>query len=129
MNLQTMSPAAGETASGAREASLGGVRPEHSHPHRNGKAELTFRLPPDHRPMTVTGRQAETLALLIQCGAAGFTTGEASPLGWARRVSAYVGKLRALGVPIVTTWERAGDARIGRYALSGPVVVITGGGR
>lgn len=88
---------------------------------------LTFRLPPDHRPMTVSGRQAQTLALLIQCGPAGVTSGEASPLGWARRTSAYVGKLRQEGVPIVTTWERAGDARIGRYALAGPVVVIRGG--
>lgn len=85
---------------------------------------LTFRLPPDHRPVTVAGRQAQTLALLIQCGPAGVTSGEASPLGWARRTSAYVGKLRQAGVPIVTTWERVADATIGRYTLAGPVVVI-----
>ncbi|MBX9614907.1 MAG: hypothetical protein K2X25_04890 [Caulobacteraceae bacterium] len=88
---------------------------------------LTFRLPPDHRPMTVAGRQAQTLALLIQTGPQGFTSGEASPLGWARRTSDYIAKLRAMGVPIQTTPERVADATVGRYTLAGPVVVVNPG--
>jgi hypothetical protein len=72
----------------------------------------------------VTGRLAQTLALLIRTGPAGFTSGEASPLGWARRTSDYVLKLRALGVPIATTLETAGDARVGRYSLTEPVAAV-----
>jgi hypothetical protein len=86
---------------------------------------LTFRLPPDAVPITVTGRQAQTLAPLIQTGPQGFTSGEASPLGWAKRTSDYISKLRALGVPIETTWERVADASIGRYTLIGMVVVLS----
>ncbi len=137
MTSKTMNPAAGERASGVRKALLRGEPFDRSttadadHPPilrkraRGMKGPvLTFRLPPDHRPVTVNGRQAQTLALLIQRGPSGVTSGEASPLGWARRTAAYVGKLRQEGVPIVTTWETVGDARIGRYTLSGPVVIV-----
>lgn len=78
------------------------------------------------RALEVKGRAAQTLALLIKAGATGFTSGEASPLGWARRTSAYIKHLRDLGVSIVTQYEKAGDARIGRYILMEPVVVLRG---
>ena len=85
---------------------------------------LTFTLEPDGRPITVFGRLAQTLDLLIRVGANGFTSGEASPLGWARRTSHYVHRLRAVGVQIGMTWERVGDARVGRYFLVAPVAVV-----
>lgn len=81
----------------------------------------------EDRTLTVGGRLAQTLALLIQCGNRGVTAGEASPLGWARRTSHYVHGLRQLGFPILTQWEEAGDARVGRYVLAAPVAVVAGG--
>lgn len=77
----------------------------------------------------VKGRAAQTLRLLIQKGPAGFTSGEASPLGWARRTSAYIKQLRDLGIQIVTQFERAGDALVGRYILVSPVVVLKEGAK
>jgi len=88
---------------------------------------LTDRLEPDADPATLRGRLAQTLALLIRTGAGGFTSGEASPLGWARRTSDYVHQLRARGVRMATIGERTGDARIGRYRLADPVTLLTGG--
>jgi hypothetical protein len=81
----------------------------------------------DGKVLTFQGRQAQTLALLIRKGKAGLTSGEASGYGWARRTSAYVRCLRVAGVPIVTGLERALDARIGRYFLAGPVLVLSQG--
>ena len=123
MALETMNPAAGDTASGAREASLGSWPSDHSTAGKASKATLTGRVLPDGAPLTVTGRVAQTLALLIRVGPEGFTSGEASPLGWARRTSAYVAKLRKLGFPILTTRESIGDAIVGRYTLAGQVEV------
>lgn len=125
MTDQTMNPAAGDTASGARETSLSGGHPGHSCHNQDGKAPLTFRLAPDHQPITVTGRLSQTMRLLIQTGPNGFTSGEAAPLGWSRCTGAYAHKLRGLGVPIQTALERAGDRRVGRYGLARPVVVTT----
>jgi hypothetical protein len=88
---------------------------------------LAFKLAPDGHPIRVTGRLAQTLALLVKVGPAGFTSGEASPLHWARRTSHYIRELRRLGVPIATQREAAGDAVIGRYILTGPVSVIDQG--
>jgi hypothetical protein len=85
---------------------------------------LTFRVGADGEPLTVGGREAQTLALLVSVGPSGFTSGEASPLGWARRTSHYVRKLRLAGVPIATTRERIGDATVGRYALAATVHLI-----
>lgn len=78
---------------------------------------LNIRLLPRGRTIVVFGRQADTLALLIERGEQGFTSGEASRLGWARRTSDYVHRLRARGVTITTTPERSGDAIVGRYRL------------
>lgn len=86
--------------------------------------KLAFRLGPDGDPLTVTGREAETLRLLIRTGARGFTSGEASPMGWARRTSHYVFRLRRKGVDVATIRERIGDACVGRYVLQSPVVIL-----
>lgn len=117
-----LSPAAGERADGARDASRVVGRPHNTTTAKPDKASLTVRL--DDRTLTVQGRMAQTLALLIQTENRGFTSGEASPLGWARRTSHYVRELRQLGFPILTQWEEAGDARVGRYVLTTPVAVI-----
>lgn len=85
---------------------------------------LTFSLSPDGEPVTVRGRLAQTLDLLVRVGAAGFTSEETSRFRWARRMSNYVLRLRRLGVPISTTRELVGDAPLGRYSLSGPVVLV-----
>jgi hypothetical protein len=121
-------PAAGERARGA----LGSCNErDHSTASRSrAKASLTISWGEGEAATTATfnGREAQTLALLIQCGSRGFTSGDASPLGWARRTSHYVHRLRAAGLEISTTWERAGDARVGRYTLETPSRVIEWGG-
>jgi hypothetical protein len=71
------------------------------------------------------GREAQTLALLIHYESRGFTSGDASPLDWARRTSHYVFKLRGAGIPIATTREVTPDGScVGRYTLTAPVRVI-----
>lgn len=122
MATQRENPAAGCTADGVRDASRAAGRSDHNTTAKAIKASLTVRL--DDRTLTVKGRLAQTLALLIQCGNKGFTSGEASLLGWARRTSHYVHELRQLGFPILTEWEEVGDARIGRYTLGGSVAVV-----
>jgi len=115
-------PAAGGTADGVGDVSRAARRSDNTTTAKHDKARLTVRL--DDRTLTVQGRMAQTLALLIQTENRGFTSGEASPLGWARRTSHYVRELRQLGFQILTQWEEAGDARVGRYVLTTPVVVI-----
>lgn len=128
MTPEEMNPAAAVTANGVRDASPLSKQAHHNHSHHRAcKPSLTFSLPPDTVPITVAGREAQTMRLLIQTGPQGFTSGEASPLRWARRTGAYVHKLRGVGVPILTTLESVGDARVGRYALAGPVVVLSPG--
>lgn len=85
---------------------------------------IKVRVPPSGELVTVAGREAQTLDLLLATGPRGFTSGEASPLGWARRTSAYVHKLRRLGIPILTVWETVGDARVGRYVLAAGLLVV-----
>lgn len=71
------------------------------------------------------GREAQTLALLLRKGKRGFTSGQASPLGWARRTSAYIFKPRAAGLVITTTPTTiAGGVTVGRYVLVTLVQVI-----
>ena len=123
MTPQTMNPAAGERANGAQDASRGAAHFDHTTGSRPDKVKLTVCLPPATDPITVEGREAQTLALLMKVGPRGFTSGEASSLGWARRTSAYIRKLRLAGIPILTTWETTDDARVGRYTLAGLVVI------
>jgi hypothetical protein len=106
----------GAEKSAVCKASLSSNKPRQSE-------ALRVRIAPDGEPVTVRGREAQTLRLLIDRGAAGVTSGEASPLGWARRTSAYVLKLRRLGFPIETSRERIGDANVGRYRLTASVSV------
>ena len=91
------------------------------------KPNVTVRLA-DGTVLSVQGREAQTLSLLMRRGPARLTSGEASGYGWSRRTSAYVRKLRLAGVPTVTASERILDARIGRYYLVGPVSVVSEGG-
>lgn len=125
-----VSPAAGATANGARNAKEF-VSPRPTHPNAvrpqsaTSRMKVTFRLSPDAEPMTVVGREAQTLLLLAERGPLGFTSGEASPLKWGRRTSAYIHKLRRLGVHIETARETTSDgACIGRYSLTSPVELL-----
>lgn len=95
---------------------------------RKGKPEVHFS-GSDGVPLTVRGRLAQTLTLLIEKGRQGFTSGDASTFGWARRTSAYIARLRALGLAIDTLWEKTADGcRIGRYVLAQPVLILEGRG-
>jgi hypothetical protein len=126
MEPQEKGSGAGEMAHGAPEIARDKASP--STKSRRHREALTARVLPDGRPVTVKGREAQTLRLLIRKGPAGFTSGEASPMGWARRTSHYVWKLRAAGFPVATTREEAPDGcRIGRYSLTAPVVILAGG--
>lgn len=128
MTVETMNPVAAGTANGAWVALPLSVRLQGNHPgHSDASGPLTFSLPPDSVPITVAGREARTMRLLIWTGPRGFTSEEASTLRWARRPGAYVHRLRGMGVPILTTLETVGDARVGRYTLAGPVVVLVPG--
>jgi hypothetical protein len=89
------------------------------------KRIMRVRLPDGSVP-TIGGREAQTLALLIRKGSRGFTSGEASVVGWARRTSAYVHNLRRLGVPIATEREKTTDgATVARYTLAAPIAVVS----
>jgi hypothetical protein len=122
MTDEKKNPAAGQTADGVRDASQGAGRSDHTTGRKADKVRLTVRLRGE--VVAVRGRVAQTLALLIDTGARGFTSGEASPLGWARRTSHYVRQLRLSGFPIQTHWETAGDARVGRYVLTEALTVV-----
>ena len=121
-------PAVARTTNGAQ---IGGLvlqpEPRPTTAKAGVKPNVTVRLA-DGAVLSVQGREAQTLSLLIRKGPAGLTSGEASGYGWARRTSAYIRKLRLAGVPIVTASERVLDARIGRYYLVGSVSVVSEGG-
>lgn len=120
-------PGAAGTARGGRDDQLGSLdRPEPIGKDYNPKM-LVVRLPPYEVPTTFRGREAQTMALLVDRGKRGFTSEEASRLGWARRTSHYIYRLRRMGVEVTTLRERVGDAWIGRYVLQSPVVVIPKG--
>lgn len=96
---------------------------------RPKREALTACVNPDGQPVRLTGREAQTLRLLVHVGPAGFTSGETSPLGWARRTSHYVFRLRGYEFPIITTREPTPDgARVARYSLAAPVRIIAKGG-
>jgi len=111
----------------ARNGALDGqlwkeARPETTKPASPRKLLLRVRV--RGRTMTLTGREAQTLGLLILRSERGLTSGEASPLGWARRTAAYIHRLRRLGFRVTTTREPAGDASVARYRLAEPVEVL-----
>ena len=125
-----MNPAATDMANGVRVAHFHSRQTLSSTLNIDVKPILKVKVSDDEPELALECRKAQTLLLLIAKGAKGFTSGDASPLGWARRTSAYIYKLRQMGVPILTTWETTSDgARIGRYTLQAPVTVVqTGGG-
>ena len=125
MTTDRMNPAAGCTTNGARIAQLGGSQSDNTTQAAIGKPTLVVRTAPDTEPVALIGRVAQTLALLMRKGAAGVTSGEASPLGWARRTSQYVFRLRGYGFEIETHREKAFDGVvIARYVLTSPVEVL-----
>ena len=81
------------------------------------KVQVTIQRHDSGLVQTVTGRPAQTLLELHRRGQAGATSGELSPLHWARRSSAYIADLRGMGFEIETRYEPAGDAVVGRYIL------------
>ncbi|EGF92905.1 hypothetical protein ABI_13430 [Asticcacaulis biprosthecium C19] len=65
------------------------------------------------------GREAQTLAHLIEAGPAGDTSLGFSRAKWARRTSGYVFDLRKLGFDIQTHMEQVEvDTRVARYVLA-----------
>ena len=118
-------PAAGHTGGGVGNGSRGADEVKGTSTLRT-PAGLSISLA--NEIVTVSGRLAQTLQVLIQRGASGLSTDEAARLGWARRLSDYIAKLKKRGVPICKVWERTADgARIGRYLLCGPFSVVDGG--
>lgn len=118
-------PPAVTTSGGTCEASGGGGPLEHDCLPMPKKFTLSFRLSPDAERTTLEGREAQTFDLLMTTGPRGFTSGEASSLGWARRTSAYIYKLRQRGLPIISEREKTADgAVVVRYTLTAPFVLI-----
>jgi hypothetical protein len=114
----------------ARNGAIDGQLSRQARPEGSKCAEYrkpVMRVRARGRTLTFIGRQAQTLALLIERGERGFNSGEASPLQWARRTSAYIFKLRRAGFAISTTREPAGDASVARYRLAEPVEVLPPG--
>jgi len=126
MVLESENPGAGGAARGA--CNVGSPKQLNTGKLSQPKPLLKVKRASDNAMMTFSGREAQTLDLLIQCGAKGLTSGEASPFGWARRTSAYIKKLRVGGVNITTTREPASDAVIGRYRLSDSLTVVASHG-
>ena len=123
MSLNDNGPGGGDAPHGARNVALEG--PTFHSTHRPTREAIRARVLPDGKPVKVCGREAQTLRLLLTTGAAGFTSGEASPLGWARRTSHYVMKLRRAGFPILSSLESTPDgARVARYALAARVELV-----
>ena len=115
-------------AGGAGASKVRSLKQQNTKKVTQPKPMLMVHRASDNAAMTFHGREAQTLDLLIQCGANGLTSGEASPLGWARRTSAYVKNLRDGGVNIATTREPASGAMVGRYRLLDSFTVIASQG-
>ena len=121
--LNEVSPARVAARNGALNGQLcRQAWPQPTKPARPRKPLIRVRV--GGRTLTFSGRQAQTLSLLIERGERGFNSGEASPLQWARRTSAYIFKLRRAGFAISTTREPTGDASVARYRLVEPVEVL-----
>jgi len=120
-----MTPQNGNPGAGGAGASKGrSSKQQNTNKVPQPKPMLKVYRSTDGASMTFHGREAQTLDLLIQLGSYGMTSGEASPLGWARRTSAYVANLRDAGVRISTTREPASGAMVGRYRLEDSLTVI-----
>ena len=126
MVLETENPGAGGAARGGWK--IGSPKQQNTSQVPHPKPLLKVKRASDNVEMTFNGREAQTLDLLIQCGGAGVTSGEASPLGWARRTSAYIKKLRDGGVNITTSREPASGAIVGRYRLLDSFTVVASHG-
>jgi hypothetical protein len=109
-------------AAGRTRACSASTRPKAS--RTRTLPQITVAEPETDRRWRFAGREAQTLRELIRRGPAGTTSGELSPMGWARRSSSYVFKLRAAGLDIATVREPAGDAWVGRYVLHTRLVVL-----
>ena len=84
---------------------------------------IRARILPDGRPMTIVGRNADTLEKLIAAGSRGVTTIEYP----APRVSHYVYRLRGMGFIINTVDEAHGGlfaGHHGRYTLVSQVEIL-----
>jgi hypothetical protein len=88
-----------------------------------GKAKVHFRLP-SGLVREAVGREAETIAALVDAGPHGITSLEAFHGGWAMRLAAYVCDLRAMGVPIRTTREQHERGNHARYTLEGQIEIV-----
>lgn len=100
------------------------IQSKHTSTASSGKGLFVLLVPDGLTIKVPAGRLTQTMMLLLQCGENGFTSGDASPLGWARRTSGYIHDLRKLGIPIETRWEALSDGvRIGRYLLAAQVEV------
>jgi hypothetical protein len=128
MEIENRRPATGSIRSGPSICVTGKRHKHRCFTEPNSQTGITFQIDPGGPQIRVTGRVAQTLNLLLAVGPRGFTPGEASPLGWARRSSDYVFRLRRLGVAIATISETMGDCRIGRYVLQSRVALVTDGG-
>jgi hypothetical protein len=125
MGTEGLNPAAFAEANGVRVAFLKGQQSCDSTVSTKRHSPIWARRVPDGEPFRVNRREAQTLSLLIQTGQKGFTSGEASPLGWARRTSAYIKSLRLKGLPILTKREAVeADTWVGRYVLTVPVEFV-----
>lgn len=85
--------------------------------------QIHARTLPDGHPMTIIGRDADTLEKLIAAGPRGLTTIEYP----APRVSHYVFKLRRMGIVIETVDEPHGgkfSGTHGRYILRSEVEIL-----
>ncbi len=84
-------------------------------------------LPGEH-PHCFCDGQAQTLYASMLATAAGLTNGEVSWIGWARRISAFVFKLRKRLEISTTRAVVQPDARVGRYKLATPILVFARSG-
>ena len=89
-----------------------------------GNPVVSIQVQIDTRKITAKGRDAWTLAQLIDAGKSGVTPIERPAPRW----SHYVWKLRGLGVAIETIDEKHGGAFAGqhaRYQLTVPLTVVS----
>jgi len=122
-----MNPAATAMANGVRVAYLDRKHTPSTTDTKVGKPKLWACISEEGPDLVVGGRETQTLALLVNKGSAGVTSGAAPALAWARRTSAYVTKLCRVGVLIGLDWEITPNrSMVRRYFLSGPVARLEG---